>query len=391
MALRLGPWGRRSTAEVAEPAPPETEPQAGDTRRPCEQCGALLSFRPGSGELVCEYCGHANRIVDRPVEIVEHDLRPALERGLADAPMVDTRTVKCDSCGAEFTLKPDVHAGECPFCAQRVVADPGTHRLIRPAALLPFAIEERAARERVATWLKGLWFAPSKLKAYGRTEGLLSGMYLPYWTYDSYTHTDYAGQQGTVYMEPVRVQAVVNGRRVAQTKMVQKVRWRPVRGRVERHFDDVLVLASRALPARMTDRLEPWDLHDLRPYAPDYVAGFQAEAYQVPLLDGFEVANQKMRQVIQGDVMADIGGDLQRVERMEIRHERPTFKHVLLPVWLGAFRFGGKSYRLCVNGRTGAVQGERPYSAWKIALVVLLAALLLGLFLVVYGSLNGGF
>jgi hypothetical protein len=190
----------------------------------------------------------------------------------------------------------------------------------------------------------------------------------------------------------VRVQAVVNGRRVMQTKMVQKVRWRPVRGRVQRHFDDVLVLASSALPSWMTDRLEPWDLHDLRPYAPDYIAGFQAEAYQVPLLDGFSTANQKMRQVIQGDVMADIGGDLQRVDRMEIRHERPTFKHVLLPVWLGAFRFGGKSYRLCVNGRTGAVQGERPYSAWKIAFLVLLVALLLGLFLLVYGgSINGGF
>ena len=269
MALRLGPWGRRSTAEVAEPAQPEAEAQAGDSRRPCEQCGALLSFRPGTGELVCEYCGHANRIVDRPVEIVEHDLRPALERGLADAPMVDTRTVKCDSCGAEFTLKPDVHAGECPFCAQRVVADPGTHRLIRPAALLPFGIEAREARERVAAWLKGLWFAPTKLKAYARTEGRLAGMYLPYWTYDSFTHTDYTGQQGTIYTEPVRVQAVVNGRRVAQTKMVQKVRWRPARGRVERHFDDVLVLASSALPTWMTDRLEPWDLHDLRPYAPD--------------------------------------------------------------------------------------------------------------------------
>jgi hypothetical protein len=44
-------------------------------------------------------------------------------------------------------------------------------------------------------------------------------------------------------------------------------------------------------------------------------------------------------------------------------------------------------YRLCVNGRTGLVQGERrPYSPWKIAFVVLLVAILLGLFLYAYGG-----
>ena len=84
--------------------------------------------------------------------------------------------------------------------------------------------------------------------------------------------------------------------------------------------------------------------------------------------EGFENAKEKMRAALQSDVAADIGGDLQRIERMEIRHLEPTFKHILLPAWLGAFRYGGKAYRLCVNGRTGLVQGERPYSAWKIAL-----------------------
>jgi hypothetical protein len=71
---------------------------------------------------------------------------------------------------------------------------------------------------------------------------------------------------------------------------------------------------------------------------------------------------------------------------MEVEHQGPSFKHVLLPVWLGAFRHGGKVYRLCVNGRTGEVQGERPYSVWKIAFVVLLLAILLGLFLYAYGG-----
>jgi hypothetical protein len=57
-----------------------------------------------------------------------------------------------------------------------------------------------------------------------------------------------------------------------------------------------------------------------------------------------------------------------------------------LPAWLGAFRYGGRAYRLCVNGRTGLLQRERPYNAWKIAFVVVLVAILLGLFLYAYGG-----
>lgn len=36
-----------------------------------------------------------------------------------------------------------------------------------------------------------------------------------------------------------------------------------------------------------------------------------------------------------------------------------------------AYRYGDKSYRVAVNACTGEVQGERPYSAGKVALAVL--------------------
>ena len=83
-----------------------------------------------------------------------------------------------------------------------------------------------------------------------------------------------------------------------------------------------------------------------------------------------------MNAVIESDVRRDIGGDQQRIGALETKVGRLTFKHVLLPVWLAAFRYRGKSYRFVVNGRTGAVEGERPYSTIKIALAVILGLLL---------------
>lgn len=365
-------------------------PTTGD-RFPCEQCGAVLTYAPGTSELVCAYCGHRNRIVEPSVEIVENDLRGALERGMAEAPTEDKRTVKCGACAAEYTLGPDQHAGTCPFCGASAVTDTGASRRIKPAALLPFAIDENEAHGRLRTWLHGLWLAPSKLKAYARRSGRLTGMYIPYWTYDSQTETDYSGQRGTIYHVPVQVRVVRSGRATYETRMVQKVRWTPVRGHVSRFFDDVLVLASRSLPSWITDRLEPWDIQDLRAYTESYLSGFQSEAYQVPLDEGFGVAQARMRATLQRDVMVDIGGDLQRIDRMEVRHDRPTFKHVLLPVWLAAYVFRGRSYRICINGRTGQVQGERPWSGWKLLGLVLLVALAVAAFGLIYVNGPQGF
>jgi hypothetical protein len=84
-----------------------------------------------------------------------------------------------------------------------------------------------------------------------------------------------------------------------------------------------------------------------------------------------------MDAVIAQDVRMAIGGSQQRIERLDTRISGVTFKHILLPVWVAAYRYRNKAWRVVINGRTGAVRGERPYSVWKIALAVLLAALVL--------------
>ncbi|MCR9114968.1 MAG: primosomal protein N' (replication factor Y) - superfamily II helicase, partial [Rhodobacteraceae bacterium] len=147
---------------------------------------------------------------------------------------------------------------------------------------------------------------------------------------------------------------------------------------VARFFDDVLVLASRTLPKRYTDALEPWDLSDLEPYSPEYLAGFRAEGYQVELGEGFAEARGIMDNVIARDVRFDIGGDRQRIHSIDTAVSDVTFKHVLLPVWLAAYKYRGETYRFVVNGRNGKVQGERPWSAIKIAIAVVLGLLVAG-------------
>ena len=79
-----------------------------------------------------------------------------------------------------------------------------------------------------------------------------------------------------------------------------------------------------------------------------------------------------MARVIERDVRRDIGGDEQRVHNVDTDWSDQTFKHILLPIWMAAYKYNGKSYRFLVNGQTGEVQGERPWSIWKIGFAVAL-------------------
>ena len=356
---------------MSESAPGHTH---GEHRFPCRACGSDMRFDPKTHDLVCDHCGNTESIeVARaaPAAMRELDFRAAVEARLSEIDVEETRTTTCPNCGAIVEFDPAIHARECPFCATPVVAGTGVNRHIKPGGLVAFDIDEPAARKAMSDWLGRLWFAPNGLQAYARKGRRLSGIYVPYWTFDARTRTEYAGQRGTVHVEHRVV--VRDGKR--QTVPVTRVRWRPVRGRVARAFDDVLVLASRSLPKQHTDALLPWDLSRLVPYAPEYLAGFRAEAYQVELPDGWGEAREIMDRMIQRDIRFDIGGDRQQIQRMDTQVSDVTFKHVLLPVWVAAYRFRGQSYRFVVNGQTGRVQGERPWSAWKIAVAVVLGLL----------------
>ena len=355
-----------------------------DHRFPCDNCGADFRFDPGERRLICDHCGNAAPIdTDAPgrvAPIAELDYRAALNADLPEAEIEETRVSTCPNCAAQVEFDAILHATECPFCATPVVTDTGAHRHIKPRGVLPFAMTETQARSAMTEWLGGLWFAPSGLQEYARKGRAMQGIYVPYWTFDADTRSAYTGERGTVYYETRTI--VRDGKR--EQIQVPKVKWRRTRGKVARFFDDVLVLGSKSLPKRFTDALEPWDLSELEPYAPEFLAGFRAEGYAVELEDGFAEARIYMDRVIARDIKFDIGGDRQRIHGVDTKMGAVTFKHILLPVWLAAYKYRGDTYRFVVNGRTGRVQGERPWSKGKIALAVLtglLVAAAVGFFL----------
>ena len=357
---------------------------------PCDGCGADLEFRIGDQVLACQFCGHVRQIeLEDDAAVVEQDFHSMLARlrhwreqtaqkkieagDEAHAGLSTSRNeLRCDSCGGNVEFIGTLTSTHCPYCGSPVQLE-NAHKCeenrIPVDGVLPFQIDRQQAQTNLQQWVDSRWFAPNSFRKRG-AEGKFNGVYLSYFTVDSMTFTAYTGQRGEHYW--VTVGSGKNERREMRT------RWYPASGRFQRFFDDVVVLANTGLNRKFMLALEPWPLAKVVSFNQEMLAGHLARTYDIELDDCFQEAKSRIDEAIQSDVRQRIGGDTQRVQSVNSRYEAITYKHLLLPVWLLAYRHSDKTYQVFVNAATGEVQGERPYSVWKILFAVILGLTVAG-------------
>ena len=351
--------------------------ESGSRTFPCEGCGADLAFDIGVQSLKCPYCGHVKAIeIDDSAVVAEQDLyamlaRIAEQRAIGVSDEVELCEIRCTSCGAIVTFAGTLTSTECAYCGDPLLREDvhdAEHR-VPVDGVLPFAVSRESAGGNLRKWVQSRWFAPNDFKQRG-AQGRFSGVYLPYWTFDSMTFTRYTGQRGEHYY--VTTGTGKNKRRERRT------RWYPASGKFQRFFDDVLVVAGIGLPQKRLYALDPWPLEGCLPFKPELLAGFLARTYDVELEDGLVIARARMDEALEVDVRRRIGGDEQRIHSIDTRYDALTYKHLLLPVWMLAYKYRDKSYQVVVNACTGEVQGDRPYSWIKITAMVVLGLAVAG-------------
>ncbi|MEV5568583.1 hypothetical protein AB0L06_00920 [Spirillospora sp. NPDC052269] len=311
----------------------------------------------------------------------EHSFNELVGRPRVPAQQFARQRYVCPGCGAQ--LQGDAVSQRCQFCTTPLVVATGDDHQVAPEAVLPFALDRGAARSALRTWTKSRWFAPNRLKQVTEAETMAS-TYLPYWTFDARTTSRYQGERGTYYYVTETYTEEVDGKTVTRTRQVRKTRWRNVSGTVARDFDDVLIPGTRRMNDKTLEKLGNWPLARVVPYQAGYVAGHESLRYDVEPEVGLDLAKQRMAQVITNDCRNDIGGDEQRVHAVSTGYRDVTYKLVLLPVWAGSYLYGGKPWNIVVNGVTGTVYGNRPYSAAKIVSVVLAVLLVVAALVAAY-------
>jgi len=354
-----------------------------ELKRACANCGAELKYSPGTTSISCGYCGHKEDIPLTDSHFVELELQPYLQEMGGQRHAEDISVLHCKNCGADQHVEEHYKSLHCVYCGEPlVVEDAQTQQWILPGAVLPFQLDQRESFAVFRKWVKGLWFAPNNLKKAALDPQFTKGLYLPYWTFDAQLRAHYRGQRGVYYYQTQRSRDA-NGKMV--TRQVRKTRWYPAQGEVSGFVDDTLIQASHQRSGKIPRQIAHWDLGKLQPFHSGFLSGFVTEKYTIPLKDGHLDAQQEARDIATRWSKQHIGGDVQRVHSLDLRLSQETFKHILLPVYISAYRFNRKAYRFFINGENGRISGTRPYSFWKIFLAVLLGLGLIGALAVLLG------
>lgn len=336
----------------------------------CKSCGGYAQYSPADENLKCTYCGAITELDKTPAENKGndfHEWKNKADEDKADSEaLVEATEIKCRQCGAHTTLPANTSGAKCAFCSTPLIlSEAHIKRFWQPEYVLPFKVTEKQSSANFKNWLGKRWFLPTIIKKHSVRPESFKGVYLPFWTYDSNTYTEYTGQKGV-------------NRRVKKTdasgKIVEKTEtdWFTAYGAINQSFKDIPIAASKTLPPKISNKLTNWDMKNSVNYQKEFLAGFITEIYQKDFRDGVHDAKKKMDEIIKERIEKDIGGDKQRILSKDTNYNDLKFKLLLLPIWISSFQYNGKLYQFVVNGRTGDVIGEYPQSKVKIFLFILM-------------------
>ncbi|HHJ07001.1 MAG TPA: hypothetical protein ENK24_05835 [Anaerolineae bacterium] len=351
-------------AEVKTPAqtdmqlssygPEQIQGEATQSKRyVCQQCGGTMAFTPDGQALTCNYCDRRITLYQAVAEgamVQERDFSVALATAKGHTHPVAMQSFSCQGCGAHFVLGPAVHSITCPYCSSAYVIEKRqTRQIIPPAGVIPFAFNQKKARQFLYQWLK-----KKKLLHDSQTSSPL-GLYLPVWTFDI------GGQ----------VVAHVRGyRQGSGVKMPSQTIERPVL------YNDIPVSASHRLPARLAEEIHAYRLDKVLPYNPGYLADWPAATYQISASTASLVARKRVwkdaQRVVGAQIKDQIVSPLGSSSNIDITLNSSklyveAFKLIFLPIWLirYRYRYQNKIYNTVVNGQTGHVRGETPSGKLK--------------------------
>jgi ferredoxin len=343
----------------------------------CSNCGATLVYGADSEKLECEYCESVHELSEseetEEVAITEQALGELFSSSKKQV-ITENRILECEQCGACTTLEGRKTTSTCPFCASEMVKEREAEEQLVPTGLVPFSINQEKASRVHRAWLKTLWLRPNDLTRMSKVAEI-EGVYTPFWTFDAEALSRWRAESGEYYYE-TETYKDENGRRA--TRQVQRTNWSSAKGHRAGTYDDVLVCGSRGLSADLVRRLEPFHtITELEPYNPEYLAGWQAEEYGLGPEVAWRMAKGLMEEKEYNACGSEVPGDTYRGLQVSTRLSSATGKYVLLPIWVAAYRYKGKSYRFLVNGETGEISGEAPYSLWKQAMLAILCVFVL--------------
>lgn len=336
----------------------------------CRNCGGIMRFDPKHKNLKCENCGTEENL-PHILTWKRHGVDEYEER-LKSEITEEKTIIECNSCGATIEINSHETSKKCPYCDSNIIMSEKAVSILEPDGMRPFLIDKKEVGQLFSNWIKKRWFAPNVLKSLYQS-GKMTGIYLPYWSFDNNADSTYTAQGGRdrteTYME--------DGKQ--KTRIVTD--WYNVSGAVENDFKNIIMRASKTLNDKLIKSLGGFNMDETISFDSRYLSGYNSEIFRIPMREGYKEAKKIMESKIYNTISSDVLRRYDRVRNIiySVYWSNEYYRLLLLPVYSMSYSFNGKSYQVIVNGENGIIVGEYPKSAIKIAIAVIAVLIIIGI------------
>ncbi len=366
----------KSTIEgiaVFMPRPPD-ERQEEVVAFVCPQCAATTAYSAENGGLTCTFCSYyeppTQEVVGKEAE--EFEFTVDTMHRVAHGWGVERTELVCNGCSAHTTFSTDMLTHTCPFCgSNQVVQMKAAQDVLRPRFLVPFTVTQDECRQKTAVWLQNSWMIPRGLQKMARVVEY-TPIYIPFWTFDALT-------ESTWRAEVAHTKSTKSKGRGSRAESVEKWVWENGRKQIE--VDDLLVAGTNKISIHLIKKMRNYDLNKLVAYDATYLAGIQAQAYDIDLEESWEMARNRMRQRMKEACKKEATNSKMRNFSMNMDFSEEGWRYLLLPIYLTTYKYDHKTWQVMVHGQNGIIAGQRPVDWQRVGLVMLallMPALILG-------------
>ena len=328
----------------------------------CPSCNASIKYNPKDKNWVCEYCGSKFTL-----EQLEEN-----EKNFKDTSVNESRELKdrkksknkdeeemdeyyCEDCGARILADKNTAATFCVYCKNTAILKSRLTDEFSPTKIIPFNKTKEDAIEAFKSIGKGKYLMPKEFSNPKNIEEL-TGVYIPFWLYS-------CDMKGDVKGKGTKVISWTSGDYIytkTDTYDVERV------GKYT--FENIPVDGSIRFNDAVMNSIEPFNYEELVDFSYSYLSGFLAEKYDVKQDDAKRITIERAKNTTLDDLVAKARHDgyasfTPSSKNYEIEKEK--IDYVLLPVWMVNIKYKDKLHTFAMNGQTGKMIGDIPYSKAK--------------------------
>lgn len=312
----------------------------------CKNCATPLVFDPNTQRVVCHTCGGswtAEEVESSAKEFLEdtHAVAAKDVYGEAKKEFLNCYIYTCSSCGGEIIINGSEASTQCIYCGSSSVVFDRISKEKAPEFIIPFKLSKEKAVELIkAKFSRGI-FVPKEIKNFKPTA--VRGIYIPYWITNGY------------HVEADIIAGQVKSGKHTVTRYFGRA------GKMS--INNLLVDASLMLSDESSQRLEPFDISEIKEFDEDYLLGFYSNISDISTQDLQLAVNKRAAEAFQEEAKSSVKASGKRVklQRSATIVDRDV-RYTMLPVWFVTYDFQGRHNTIMVNGQTGKIVCGVPWN-----------------------------